>query len=352
MGEYGVRFVKNGAILPLAGARLQRVEYSRVLDAVSTAQVDIVTAGSNCCGQSGAIDHWNTDMILTARNTATGLDDVVWRGPVIDPDYQRGRLTVQASDVLAWLEVRVLEQAFDFDDEDVVDIFERLATYALTKDVRNAIEYSILKYTSGVTESREVDTDALRMTWNVVQEMLDAGLDITTFGSTIIAGVPAFTALELKDTDIRGKARVSKDGKSFRNRALASAAEDIVGMWPPGDPTGSDGYPLVEQIISDSQLPDEDSATQAAKASYNFAAHGVRRVRADGGLVLLPSSGIDVKKLLAGQLFNFAATETCYAATETLRLGKLTVVAEAGRETATIDLQPAGGVQGETTLLG
>ena len=46
----------------------------------------------------------------------------------------------------------------------------------------------------------------------------------------------------------------------------------------------------------------------------------------------------------------FTATETCYDATETLRLGKLEVTVSKGRERAVIDLQPAGTLSGGNTL--
>jgi hypothetical protein len=350
LDSYGVAFIKNGVKLKTAGAKATKINWSRVLDGISTAQVDFVTAGTDCCGQLGAIDHWNTEMIVFATNQETGLDDVVWRGPCQVPTFERGIVTVPAIDVLGWLQVRIAEMVMDFVDMDVTDIFEQLADYALNKDAANIPVYSILKVTSGTVESRSVDPASLRMVWSIVQEMLDAGLDITTFGSQIIAGIPAFTTIELKDTGVLGSVQVLKDGKEFGNRIVGNASRDVTGVYPPGPPAGSNGYPLVEVVASDTQLTDEASAIAAAKARYDYSANGVRRVRSSGGLTLLPSSGIDVKRLIAGQLFNFAATETCYSARETLRLGKLDVTVTQGRETATIDLQPVGGVQGGTTL--
>lgn len=350
--NYGVAFVKNGVKLKTAGAEITKINWQRVLDGVSTATVELVTAGENCCGQLGAVDHWNTEMIVFATNDVTGLDDVVWRGPCMKPAFGRGKVTVPAVDLLGWLQVRILEQAFDFVNVDVSNQFVDLATYAFNKDAANVPEHSFVVYEAGVLESRVVDPASLRMTWNVVQEMLDAGLDVTTFGSQILVGIPAFTAINLRDTDILGPAEVVKDGTEYANRIVGNASRDVTGVWPPGPPRGADGYPLVEAVASDTQLQDEASAIAAAKARYDFAAGGVRRARATGGVTLLPTSGIDVKRLLAGQLFNYSATETCYAATETLRLGRLDVEVTAGRENTTIDLQPLGGVQGGNTLSG
>lgn len=350
--SYGIALVKNGVKLGTAGAQISRIEYDRVVDGISKARIDLVTAGDNCCGQLAAVDHWNTDLIITTYNPETSKDEVLWRGPVRKPTFRRGSVTIEATDVLSWLQVRMLERDFAFVNQDTSDIFIDLATYALTKDPHHHPVYEFVRYLSGTTESRNVEASALRMTWNVVTEMLNAGLDVTTFGSRIVVGIPAFTAIELRDTDVQGTnpAEIAKDGDEYLNRAIGNASRDIVGIYPPGAPTGVNGYPLVEGVVVDSQLPDIASATAAAKARYDFAAGGVRRVRASGGLILLPSSGIDHRKLIAGQIFNYSATETCYAAKESLRLGRLANVVEKGGERVTIDLQPVGGLQGDATL--
>lgn len=350
MGEYGIALVKNGVKLGTAGAKIKRIEYERVLDGVSKASIELITAGPDCCGQLRAADHWNTDLVITAVNPVNNRDDVLWRGPCKKPVFGRGYVTVEATDVLSWLQVRMLEIDLNLPSQDVSDIFITLANYALTKDPNHEPVYSIIRHDSGVSEARVIEAAALRMTWNVVNEMLEAGLDVTTFGSRIIVGVPDFVPINLKDTDVLGKVEVVKDGDEYLSRAIGNASRDIVGIYPPGPPSGANGYPLVEGVVVDSQLPDIASATAAAKARYDFAAAGVRRVKASGGLTLLPSSGVDPRTLLAGQLINFAATETCYSASEVLRLGRLGVVVEKGKETATIDLQPVGGVQSGATL--
>lgn len=342
-GEYGIALVKNGIKLGTAGAKLTRIEASRVLDGIGYAKVDLVTAGSQCCGQLGAVDHWNTDLIITAVNPDNGRDDVLWRGPVKKPTYRRGSVTIEANDVLTWLQVRLIEQDFTFPSQDISDTAIALIEYAMQKGGPESTPvFSIIRYDSDTQEARVVEASSNRMTWNVLTEMLEAGLDVTVFGSRIIVGKLPSTPLALKDTDVLGSTETSKDGDSFLNRSLAGATSSIMGIYPPGAPAGSNGYPLVEAINTDSQLPDQASADTAAKARYDFAAEGVRRVNASGGLQLLPSSGINPRTLLPGQLINFTASETCYAVTETLRVGKVQLVVEKGSETATIDLQPFG----------
>lgn len=348
--DYSVSLTKNGRELTIGqNASLQRIQYGRRLDAISTASVLINTPSEDCCGQLAAADHWNTDLIISSRNDATGLDEVVWRGPCKKPRYRRGQVQIDASDVLVWLQVRAMLNDLTFTSLDVSDIF-----IGIWNDAVVAIDppvHSIARFDSGLVESRKIEASSQRMGWNVVSEMLEAGLDVTTFGSQVVVGVPAFTAINLKDTDVVGEVEVVKDGDEFGNRIIAGASRDIVGIFPPGPRQGRNGYPLVEVIVSDSQLSDQQSADNAAKARYDYSGErGVRRVVAEGGLKLLPTSGIDVRRVIAGQLINFAATETCYTATETFRLGSLDVVVEKAIEDVTIGLQPLGGVAGGATL--
>lgn len=352
--DYGVAFVKGGRLLKTKRMQVEQIRWSRVMDGVSTATVDLVTNGPDCCGQSAAIDHWNTDMVIFATNPDSGQHEVIWRGPCMEPEYGRGFVSVPAIDVLGWLQVRGSLNDLDFVNQDVSDIFVGLWNDAVVNtDVDNPIHHELVVYPSGVVESRKVEGRALRMAWNIVTEMLEAGLDVTTFGSKVLVGLLPFQPIDLKDTDVEGDVRVVKDGKAYLNRAIGNASRDIVGIWPDdGLRIGRDGYPLVEGVVVDSQLPDAPSAQAAAKARYDFSEGGVRRVKVPGGLILKPTAKVNVKRLLAGQLFNFSATETCYTATETLRLGKLEVTVTKGRETATIDLQPAGVLSGGNTMSG
>lgn len=344
LGDYTVSFIKHGQRLSIPNAELTSLTFNRKLDAISDASIEMVVGGLDCCGQLGAIDHWNTDMVISVSSIEAG-EEILWRGPVDEPSYVKGKFKCTAKDVLNYLDVRIIEQDFNFPEgTDVSDIAIALITYALTKDPRYTPIYEIKRYTSGTAEARIVDASALRMTLAVVQEMLDTGLDITTFGKYIVVGLPNFATFDLDDTQVLGDTGVSKPGSEFGNRIVANASRDIVGIYPPGPPTGDDDYPLVEHTISDGQIQDIPSAENAAKARWDYGSKGVRRVRAQGGLQLLPSSQIDPRTLIAGQLIRFTATETCYSATETLRVGSLTITVGAGSEKATIELQPIGTV--------
>lgn len=347
LDAYRVTILKNNKPLSLAGARLQSIAYSRVLDDVSVATVEYINTGPECCGQIGAADHFNCDLVIAVPNqSGQGFDEVVWRGPINKASYYKGRTIINACDVLKWAQKRVVSTDLNYVNTDVVDIGIGLWNNSVAN--ADAPIYSIVRYASGVLESRKVEANSYRYAWNVIQEMLQTGLDVTTFGSQIIFGVPPFNVINLTDNDVQGdNVYVEKDGDAFADRVIVTASRDIVGIYPPGPRTGSNGYPLIEVVINDSQLQDQISADNAAKARYDFGRTGVRRVRAEGGLVLLPDAKLDVKRVIAGQLVTFSADETCYTAQETFRLGRLDVVVASGQEVATISLQPIGVAEGE-----
>lgn len=344
---YDIMLVKNGRVISRGGqSELIRIDWQRILDQISVASVEIFTSCVEACGELPLADHWNTRLFVTFGPEKT----VVWSGPVSKVRYLKGRVIIEARDNLAWATKRRVRADMTQTNMDVCDIAAALWAAWITS-IGPPSANDTLIYTGGVVESRETKASQNRKVWNVFAEMLDTGLDVTTFGSKVLFGLPQFTPLILDDTMVSGQVEVFKDGEDMATDVVADASNDIVGHYPPGPVQNSlNGYPLLEEVVTDSGLQDQASVDNAARARQQFSAMGIRRVRAEGGLILLPTSNIDPKKLIAGQLFNFTATETCYQATETLRLGKLDISVAGGRETATIDLQPLGSVPNSGTV--
>ena len=342
---YNIQLIKNGRTITRGQqSALININYSRVLDNISTAGCEILTPCTEACGELPIADHWNTDFVVTHGP----MNEVMWRGPVTKVRYRHDRVLIEAKDLFAWATKRVVPVDVTQTTMDVSEMAAQL--WELSVNSVDAPSNEVLIYPQGITESRETKKSQHRKLWNLYTEMLNTGLDITTFGSRVLFGLPVFQPMFLTDAMIQGDVEVVKDGDDMANYVYEDAAKNIVGIWPPGPRVGSNGYPLLEESLSDSGIQDQISAENAARARYNFSAMGIRRVVAQGGLVLQPAANIDHKKLIAGQLFNFAAGEMCYSATETLRLGALNVSIAGGLETATIDLQPLGSFGGEGTV--
>lgn len=319
------------------GSRIIDLNYERVIDDISTASVTISTPCLDDCGDLASADTWNTDLVILFGNV------VQWRGPITKIRYRDGAIIIEARDILSWLDKRVFPITATYTD-DLVNIAENIWNEAV-----NSVDppfHRIIKNLSGITQTREMKESDNRIAWNIYGEMLPTGLDVTTFGSSLFLGMPQTNPIIMDDTMVSGEVEVVKDGEDQANRVISTASGDIQFSYPEGARKGVNGYPLLEVVYSDSQLQNEASAEAAAKSRYDFSARGIRRVSASGGLVLLPTSGIDYHRIIAGQLVNFRSTKTCYQAEETLRLGRLSVSVNGEGTVASIDLQPLGSYLG------
>lgn len=334
--DYEILLEKDGQTISRGQkSRLRTVSYGRVLDGISTAEVDIKVPGADCLGQLGAVDHWNTTLTVLHRDTE------VWHGPVkqsriaLNGDYCR----INAVDLLGWGDKRYPREDITYTDEDLSTIgrgvFEHCVMGVDAPDAR------IHEWPSGIRASREMLVSQNRKCWAILSEMLDTGLDVTTFGRQVLFGLPLFEVKHITNRDIIGDVELVRDGDDMATWVAMDAQNKIMGSYP-DERRGQNGYPLLEEIMSDSQLTDEESALAAAKRRYEWSQNGVRRVRADGGLQITPTSKLDARTLICGQPINFTSEDMNVGPTETLRLGSVNVQVDSAGEAATIDLQPLG----------
>lgn len=312
---------------------IQGLSYGRRLDDISNSQVDYIVSSDACCQFLTNLEPYR-DAYGIYRN-----GELTWYGWIQTVEYNRGIVSVRAMDGLRWLQKRVVHDDLKYVNTDQSDIFEGiyhsamdLSPVALQLDVRK----------SGTLESRTIDKDQYRLAWNIVREMLDTGLDVTVYGQTIVVGQLGRRPIEMKLTDAIGNPSLTKDGGLYANRIIANVAGDVVGIYPPGNPQASDNYPLVEEVITDGQIPDVQSAVNIAKSRYDFSKIVPRVVNTQDGITLQPSNNIKLNNLICGQLINLTTTGICYDTRESFRLGTVDVVVSGGVETIKISLQPVG----------
>lgn len=338
VSDYDVSLIKMGVPLAAGKSRIEKLNWGRSLDQISRAGVSFITAGDDCCGQLDLVDHFNTDLVVSTDG------NVRWRGPVTRVEYSRGRVNVEAADLLEWLNVRFIRDNLVFSSQDVSNIFVGIWNSAVNSI--DAPVHELIVRPSGVIESSSFKANNNSIAMKKVREMLDSGLDLTTVGSRILVGIMSQSPIELGMNDVQGNVTIVKDGDIFANRVATDASNGNVGIYPSGTAKGINGYPLVEYSNYAPNITDISGATNASKSRYDLTGRGVRRVHADGGLVLLPSINRNPRDWIAGMPINFTADETCYKLTETFRLGSINFEVSAGRETATIELQPLGALQG------
>lgn len=336
---FDIELMKDGReVVRGQQSRLRTLSYGRVTSAVSTATVEIFVPSRECAGSLAVADYDNTTLTITE-----GTNEA-WYGRVSAVEYSIDSVVIEAEDLLSWLNRRLLRTDLIYTTPEAIELIA-LEIYNQVVMSVDPPEVVLHTYLSGIAEARQMLGSQNRYGWSIISEMLETGLDVTTFGRQILFGLPNFgKPINMTDQDVIGDVRVRKDGADAGNFVVVDAQNDTAATYPPVRER-TNGYPVVDVVISDGQITDATSAASAAKARYDWSARGVRRVKASGGLVLSPNSKIDARKLIAGQPINFTATQTCYTATETLRLGSVQTQVAAGVRQDTIDLQPLGSYQ-------
>ncbi|MGW4825240.1 hypothetical protein ACWEP4_41710 [Streptomyces sp. NPDC004227] len=86
---------RSGAMVAV-GEVLTEVEWTRTLDAISTARV-LINPDGDCCNRLGRVSTWRNRLVLFRDGR------YVWDGPITGISWKLGAIELQAKDVLAWL---------------------------------------------------------------------------------------------------------------------------------------------------------------------------------------------------------------------------------------------------------
>lgn len=332
--NYHVKFLTAQGRTIDSPTRMAELRWGRKLDGISEARITYVITEDSCCEELGKIEP-------VAHQVAIYRDQkLVWYGWVRDVEYTRGSVVVDCVDALWWLTKRVIRSDITWTNTDLSTIFLDLWNDAI---LISPITATVVTTPTGTYESRETKANQHRIAWNIVREMLDAGLDVTTVGNTVVAGVISNKQpIELKLTDIQGEVSLRKTGSLYANRVIADASETIQATYPTTPASANSLYPLVEEVIKDSQIADVQSALNAARARYEYKRIVPRIVRTQDGLMLQPNIDIHVSDLVCGATVIVDTYGLCYDVKQSFRLGNVNVVMAGGVEKIDIGLQPVG----------
>lgn len=331
--DYRIEYFSAGERIPQVSLPIS-IAWNRKLDDISQARLIHPVQGDDCCQILSSLEPYMYEVAII-RNGAP-----VWYGWLSDVEYGRNFVTVDARDALWWMTLRVVRAAISWTNEDIAYIFRDLWNNALAPDPIGA---TLNVTPTGVKESRSVSDREIRKVWNVMKEMLDTGLDVTTIVQDVYAGQMNWPNLKLTASDVTGDPSITKDGDLYGNRIYFDANRDTNAVWPPTPASRSaQGYPLVERALTDVQIADQQSATNAAKARWEASTYVPRVVNTNDSITLSPSSSYDVPSLLPGALTEFDAVGLCYSEPQTYRLGGVQANVEQGVEKINLELVPVG----------
>jgi hypothetical protein len=338
------------------------VDYARVRDDMSTAQVIVQNWSVDCGKLLGSLESWAYEIVIFRDNGYSV--ERVWEGPITQPIWETTQVTINAKDVMAYPYRRILKQDMNDSGAGHGDTVVSRATRVL-QNVMAPDDPNVLAYLNPLV--RDDDTMEYRSTpgWTrtAFEEIDDmaanAGLDYTVVGRSIllwsgkhrIGTLPEFTDDHLGSSPI-----VSEYGMSAAN--LYSVGD---GQGNHGDANrlNSDGadpvYGLIEVLGSDwtsgstasTGTYTRDGLTAAISGWQSSAESAIADrypppvlVRIPDGTSLNPDTPISFQQLVPGVVIPVRCVKGLRPVQTTQKLDSVKVVEQGGVETITVTMSP------------
>lgn len=329
-GDYVVLAQLQGGAL-VDALRWSHLTFGRVLDASSSASVTVPAFSSPSLG---VLDGWSHEIGIRRNG------EEVWVGPLQDPKWTQSEVTLPAADVYAWMQRRWLPRDRSYVDADAATIFAELAQDAMSTDPRPGL--TIAASYTGVPATRTVLASDLTRAADVLDELARTAVDFTVIGRQLRVGgqeIPEVASFMLTD-DVLDQPELESRGVDAATRVGVKGAGDIVAIA--GSP--ADGYGLVEQSYSESDIEDQASADAAAGTRYAFLREPPKYLTG----VLKPDAPVDFADLVPGARVRAKLATLDRPVDQDFRLYAVDVdvsVSESGiEESVKVTLQPMGTV--------
>lgn len=310
---------RDGGIVTASGT-LTDVEYNRVLNDASTAQVTIGVSGPGCCSELGAVRSWRHFLNIYRGG------DFMWSGPIADVEWAWDRMTVSAVDIIGLLDRRVPHQNFSFTGTDITEIARQLIEDGLAPDDPGH-SVTVLG-TAGVTGGRAYDEDIGQVA-DHLRDLADTGLDFVSVGNNIVILPDEFCDVvgRLSDQDLPEGVRVTEDGAALATRWIVAGGESSGVVGTAGGRHSY--YGLLERYVEQTSITDQDSADAAAAAKLR-ASLPVPTVIDTQNVTLAPTANVDVPSLVPGWCLDITTSSTCRDITQRLKITGLQVTEDGG----------------------
>jgi hypothetical protein len=309
---------RTGAVVSPADV-LTHVEWSRVLNDVSTAQI-LARPDGDCCRRLAGVRSWRHRLAIWRDG------EPVWNGPITQVEWSLGQVEIWAVDVLGWLDRRVPHAGIAFDGEDLTTIAQWLIEDGFAPDDPGHQVQVVAP--AGVRGGRAYTKD-IGQTGDHLRDLAETGLDYTAVGSTIIL-LPenhSISVGRLTDADLPDGLIVAEDGTSLATRWVVAGDEA-------GNVLGSAGgadayYGLLEKYEEQTSILTDDSADQAAASKVSTSLPvpvfiDTQQVTID------PQAAINVPELVPGWCLDVTTTLTCRNIAQRLKIVGVKVVEDGG----------------------
>jgi len=318
-GTHAVQILDRGGAVVATASVLTEVEWTRTLDAVSSARA-VINPDGDCCNRLGRLSTWAHRLVVFRDNR------YVWDGPITGISWSLGQVEIQAQDVLAWLDRRVIHESRTFTSVDLAEVAVWLIEDGYAPDDPGHTVEVVGK--AGITGSRAY-TRNVGQTGDHLAQLAEAGIDFTAIGSKILL-LPEdhlVSVGRLSDADLPEGLDVAEDGAALVSRWVVAGSEEsgAIGEYGGVDPY----YGLHERFVEMSEITDNASATEAARARRR-ASLPVPVVVDTQQVTISPLAAIDVPSLVPGWCLDVTSAGTCRTVRQRLKITGLRVVETGG----------------------
>ena len=349
----GFIYDKGGTSIAYELDKIQRVDWERVRDDVSDANVT-VSARANCCRDLGDLQTGYHELHLYRD----GLK--VWEGPITRLDYDNAAVSLYASDILWAAQKTVLATGYNKAHPNiakggwVMNWLLKDQTFAKNGDPWNA--NNRVHWVQG---SDDASTSAAVKAWSVTtwadfdKFAEDRGMDYTVVGRDIYfwdTHLQWRTILpELTGEHLQGGLAVGEYGSEFATRVIVTNGNGYASMaTAPAYAIARWGY--IDQLITTTneaagnEVPtneEKQAWLEQAQSALSSAFPAPVRVRVPDNSALLPTAPFGINDLVAGAWIHVVSDDLCRDVDQWHKLDRVNVHQESGNEVVTITTSAA-----------
>jgi hypothetical protein len=311
------------------------IQWGRILDDVSEAEVTISLAGSldaTCCDCLGDIEPWCHELHITRDG------ETVWLGPVVEVIYAFESVTIRAQDLLGWTKVRVAENDIDM-TADITTIAQAVLAEAFNEDD----PCTHISATPAGGDTTSYFSEAFSATaFEQLEQLSNIKLNYTAIGRTIILGpedLPLVPIATLTDDMILSEVTLTKSGLLQGNRWWVRYEGD--GGVPGVGQVDQQCYGLIERLRpNDDGIQDATTANEVAQAYANAAGTAPRLLELEAGARLSPETPWDIQDMVPGTKVNVSLARLCVDTAQRFRLTGMSVRQSEEGEEVSLSLSP------------
>lgn len=364
-GVYEVYFkTRGGDYFVCRALNMTNLTWGRKLNGVSEASITFAMSGSqgNCCGCIAQINPWQHEMSVYRNG------EEVWCGPVTggEVDEAAGTARFDAKDLSAWFGKRWVEAVdtdVEFEEADIVDVYNWLISHAYYKDPWN-MEWFFSQPRLGIPIDRTyVSFDPPNDRWGgnyptVEAEMSDlsqSGVDYTTVRRVLVAGdLQSSTDVVARLSDnhwnsppkiiIGGVGMATEVGVGGGAGGSEGWYDDQIWIHRPND-AAREQYGLLQYFEAAPDLDEED--TRSVPNAIAQRAYGLRELKKlpyeyiqGGGLSA--QAPVTFDELVPGRYFRVDLAQTCRSIIGNYMLTSVNVSYSNDNESVNIELTPPG----------